>query len=126
MESTTAQGNSLPETFRGLLLHSASEPATVTDLPTPRLTSGTVIVQPLYSVIVHYANEIFANGNPKGYKYPLPIVPGGPCIARILAAPPDAVTMKAGQLAFVEMTHRARDDAPRPRRREHQDPARLL
>ncbi|KAK3196868.1 hypothetical protein K4F52_000212 [Lecanicillium sp. MT-2017a] len=72
---------------------------------------GTVIVQPLYSVIVHYANEIFVNGNPKRYKYPLPIVPGGPCIARILAAPPDAVTMKAGQLAFVEMTHRARDDA---------------
>ncbi|ROW16617.1 hypothetical protein VPNG_01632 [Cytospora leucostoma] len=60
---------------------------------------------------VQYADEIFANGNPRGFKYPLPLVPGGTCIARVLAVPPDASTLKPGQLAYVELAVRARDNA---------------
>ncbi|KAI0013377.1 NAD(P)-binding protein [Xylariaceae sp. FL0662B] len=106
----TPADHSLPETYTGLLLHSASEPPTLAALPTPVATAGTVIVRPLYAIIVQYANEIFANGNPRGYKYPLPLVPGGTCIARIAAAPPEATCLRPGQLVFVEMTLRARDD----------------
>ncbi|KAI1413738.1 NAD(P)-binding protein [Hypoxylon sp. FL1857] len=102
--------HSLPETYTGLQFHSASSPPTLTALPTPVPTAGTVIVKPLYSIIVQYANEIFTNGNPRGYKYPLPLVPGGACIARVAAVPPDATKLKPGQLVFVELTVRARDD----------------
>ncbi|KAI2470397.1 alcohol dehydrogenase GroES domain-containing protein [Annulohypoxylon bovei var. microspora] len=101
---------SLPNTYTGLQFHSPSSPPTLAALPTPIPTAGTVIVKPLYSIIVQYANEIFTNGNPRGYKYPLPIVPGGSCIARIAAVPSDATSLKPGQLAFVELTVRSRED----------------
>ncbi|KAI1083275.1 alcohol dehydrogenase GroES domain-containing protein [Whalleya microplaca] len=107
--ATLAEHN-LPETYTGLLFHSASEPPTLSALPTPLPTAGTVIVKPLYAIIVQYANEIFTNGNPRGYKYPLPFVPGGTCIARIAAVPPEATSLKPGQLVYVELTLRARDD----------------
>ncbi|KAI2639563.1 alcohol dehydrogenase GroES domain-containing protein [Hypomontagnella submonticulosa] len=102
--------HALPETYTGLLFHSSSEPPTISTLPTPIPTSGTVIVKPLYSLIVQYADEIFLNGNPRGYKYPLPLVPGGSCIARVVAVPPDATCLIPGQLVFVELTVRGRDD----------------
>ncbi|KAI8957126.1 alcohol dehydrogenase GroES domain-containing protein [Daldinia sp. FL1419] len=102
--------SSLPETYTGLQFHSPSSPPTLATLPTPIPTAGTVIVKPLYSIIVQYANEIFTNGNPRGYKYPLPLVPGGSCIARVAAVPSDATSLKPGQLVFVELTVRGRDD----------------
>ncbi|KAK7734284.1 hypothetical protein SLS53_007934 [Cytospora paraplurivora] len=101
----------LPETYTGLQFHSASAPPILATLPTPAANPGTVIVKPLYAIIVQYANEIFANGNPRGFKYPLPLVPGGTCIARVLAVPPDASILKPGQLVYVELAVRARDNA---------------
>ncbi|KAI4153050.1 MAG: hypothetical protein LQ340_002537 [Diploschistes diacapsis] len=102
--------HSLPETYTGLQIHSPSESLTLAKLPTPIPTAGTVVIKPLYAIIVQYAGEIFANGNPRGYKYPLPSVPGGTCIARIAAVPSDATSLKPGQLVYVEVTVRARDD----------------
>lgn len=107
----TSTGPSLPETYTGLRFHSPSEAPTLADLPTPVPTPGTVLVKPLYSVIVQYANQIFMNGNPRGYKYPLPFIPGGTCIGRIAAVPSDATSLKPGQLVFVELMVRARDDS---------------
>lgn len=107
---TSLAEHSLPETYNGLLFHSASSPPTLTALPTPIPTAGTVIVKPLYSIIVQYANTIFTNGNPRGYKYPLPLVPGGACVARVAAVPSDATSLKPGQLVYVEITVRGRDD----------------
>ncbi|KAI2611727.1 uncharacterized protein GGS25DRAFT_207331 [Hypoxylon fragiforme] len=48
----------LPATYTGLQFSSASPP-------------GTVLVRPLYAIVVQYANQIFANGNPRGHRYPL-------------------------------------------------------
>ncbi|KAI1089686.1 alcohol dehydrogenase GroES domain-containing protein [Rostrohypoxylon terebratum] len=107
---TNLTEHSLPETYTGLQFHSASSPPTLVSLKTPIPTAGTVVVKPLYSIIVQYANQIFTNGNPRGYKYPLPIVPGGSCIARVAAAPPDATSLNPGQLVFVELTVRSRED----------------
>ncbi|KAI2626596.1 alcohol dehydrogenase GroES domain-containing protein [Hypoxylon sp. NC1633] len=107
---TTLAEHSLPESYTGLLFHSASSPPTLAALPTPMPTAGTVIIKPLYSIVVQYANQIFMNGNPRGYKYPLPFVPGGACIARVAAVPPDATALKPGQLVFVELTVRSRED----------------
>lgn len=102
--------HSLPETYTGLRFDSPSSPPTLVELPTPIPTAGTVVVKPLYAIIVQYANQIFMNGNPRGYRYPLPFVPGGTCIARIAAVPPDATSYKPGQLVYVELMVRARDD----------------
>lgn len=97
--------------YTGLQFHSASAPPRLAKLDMPAPTAGTVVVRPLYAIVVQYANQIFANGNPRGYKYPLPFVPGGTCVARVEAVPPDAARLTPGQLVFVEMTVRARDDA---------------
>ncbi|KAI1772398.1 alcohol dehydrogenase GroES domain-containing protein [Hypoxylon cercidicola] len=110
IKMSALEEHSLPETYTGLLFHSPSSPPTLATLPTPVPTAGTVIVKPLYSIIVQYANEIFTNGNPRGYKYPLPLVPGGACVARVAAVPSDATSLKPGQLVFVEITVRGRDD----------------
>ncbi|KAL7629492.1 hypothetical protein AAE478_001012 [Parahypoxylon ruwenzoriense] len=107
---TAPAKQSLPETYTGLQFHSPSSPPTLAALPTPAPTAGTVVIKPLYAIVVQYANEIFMNGNPRGYRYPLPFVPGGTCIARIAAVPRDATSYKPGQLVFVELTVRARDD----------------
>ncbi|OTB08395.1 hypothetical protein M426DRAFT_317017 [Hypoxylon sp. CI-4A] len=107
---TSLEEHSLPKTYTGLQFHSPSSPPVLAELPTPLPTTGTVIVKPLYSIIVQYANEIFTNGNPRGYKYPLPIVPGGATIARVAAVPSDATRLKPGQLVYVELTIRGRDD----------------
>ena len=107
---STLAAHSLPETYTGLQFESPSAPPTLATLPTPIPTAGTVVVRPLYAIIVQYANQIFMNGNPRGYKYPLPLVPGGTCIARIAAVPPDATTYRPGQLVYVELMVRARDD----------------
>ena len=86
----------LPESYKGLLFRSAASPPTNETLPTPTLTPGTVLIKPLYAPIVQYVNQIFANGNPRGYKYPLPLVPGGACIARVMNVPPDVISLKPG------------------------------
>lgn len=99
----------LPKTYTGLQFQSASSPPSLVTLPTPSPNSGTVIVKPLFAIIVQYANEIFTNGNPRGFKYPLPLVPGGNCIARVAAVPPDATALRPGQLVYVELAVRARD-----------------
>lgn len=90
----------LPHTFKALQFTSASEPATVVELPTPQPAAGTVILRPLYSNLVSYAKEVFCNGNPRKYNYPLPIVPGTNAIARVAAAAPDTPHLKPGMLVY--------------------------
>lgn len=106
-----------PQTYRALQFHSASEPATIITKPSPSLPppSGTIILKPLQAGIVAYTNEIFQNGNSRQYPYPLPLVPGPSCIARIAAVPVDAPGLKPGQLVVLEPTMRARDQVARYR-----------
>lgn len=111
MSDNNSSSLSLPPTYRALQFHSASEPATIITKPSPSLPppNGTIILKVLQAGIVSYTNEIFQNGNPRSYSYPLPFVPGPSCIARIAAVPPDAPGLKTGQLVVLEPTIRARD-----------------
>ena len=107
---STAENGNLPETFKALQFTSNTSPPSIVDLPTPRPGAGTIIVRPLYSNIVAYANDIFTNGNPRGYHYPLPLVPGSSSVGRVAAVPDDTKTLRPGQLVWTDIVVRARDD----------------
>lgn len=111
MSDAVAINPSLPPTYRALQFHSHSAPATIIHKSTPSLPPalGTAIVKPLQSTIVGYSNEIFQNGNPRGFEYPLPFIPGPSCIGRLVAVPADAPGLKPGQLVVVDAMFRARD-----------------
>ena len=101
--------HNLPPTFKGLQVTSADAPLTVADLPTPVPTAGTVILRPLFSPIIAYADEIFANGNLRGYPYPSPMVPGTNAVGRIAASAPDTPRLKPGTLVYTSGVLRGRD-----------------
>lgn len=109
--STIVTTPSLPPTYRALQFHSHSAPATIVHKPTPSLPPalGTAIVKTLHTTILGYSNEIFQNGNPRGFDYPLPFIPGLSCIGRLVAVPADAPGLKPGQLVVVDAMIRARD-----------------
>ncbi|KAI1122572.1 GroES-like protein [Nemania abortiva] len=100
----------LPPTFKGLQFTSSTEPAKIVELPTPLPTAGSVILRPLYSNIVSYAKEVFCNGNPRGYPYPLPLIPGTNAICRIAAVPRDAPYLRPGMLVYANGVVRHRDN----------------
>jgi hypothetical protein len=49
------------------------------------------------------------NGN-RQYPYPMPLVVDTSAIGRVAAEGPDATALKVGQLVWVDMTIRGRDD----------------
>jgi threonine dehydrogenase-like Zn-dependent dehydrogenase len=107
---SSSKNQELPASFKGLLFNNPSEPPKVTKLPTPELDAGSVIVRPLYSWIAAYANDIYQQGNPRGYDIPFPIVGGSNAIGRVAAVPADATTLKVGDLVTTEPLIQARDD----------------
>lgn len=100
----------LPATFQGLQFSSSTAPASVVQLPTPHSSPGTVILRPLYSNLVSYAKEVFCNGNPRKYNYPLPMVPGTNAIARVAAVASDTPHLKPGMLVYTSGIIRPRDN----------------
>ncbi|KAL7904117.1 NAD(P)-binding protein [Trichoderma velutinum] len=100
----------LPETFRGLQFTSSSKPGYVVELLTPLLSAGSVILRPLNSHIVSYAKEVFSNGNVRGYKYSLPLIPGTNGICRIAAPASDTPHLQVGMLVYTSGIIRPRDN----------------
>ena len=109
MTSETYAKYGLPETYKALLFTSNTSPPSITALPTPLPTAGTAIIKPLLSFVPHYIRDIFTNGNPRGYRYVLPMVPGSSTIARIVNVASDAPTLKPDQLVWIDPVVRARD-----------------
>ncbi|KAI6084058.1 alcohol dehydrogenase GroES domain-containing protein [Hypoxylon rubiginosum] len=106
MSSNAAQ---LPSTYKGLLFASASVPPTITPIPTPKLEHGTVIIRPIYSWIFNYAADIYTNGNPRNYPIQFPVVGGLNGIGRVAAVPPDAGSLKVGDLVVIDPFLKQRD-----------------
>lgn len=100
----------LPATYKGLLFPSASDPAIVTDIPTPKLEPGSAFVKPLYCWIPSYSNELYTNGNPRQYGIPFPVVGGTGAIGRVVAVGPDSAGLSVGDLVTTEPWIRIRDD----------------
>lgn len=98
-------------TYRALVLTDPSKPLTVQERPVPETTPGTALLRVLAAPLLSYASQVFQQGNPRHYSYPLPMVPGpSSCIARVAAVPPDAVKLRPGALVWVDATVVARDD----------------
>ena len=98
----------LPTQHRALVLNSIEEGFQVKTAPTPKPDPGSAIVKILQTGVLSYHREIY-NGQ-RGYPFPTPLVGGANAIGRIAALGPDAATLQPGQLVFVDMVVRARDD----------------
>ncbi|PSR75079.1 hypothetical protein BD289DRAFT_399573 [Coniella lustricola] len=118
-----ASSSTLPATYKALHLTSPSEPLTLTSFPlplsqttpTPSPIPGTALVRVLASPILSYASAVFQNGNPRGYPYPQPTIPGpSSCIGRVACATPQAgaTRLAQGDLVWVDATVVARDNNP--------------
>lgn len=100
--------DSLPETHRALVLHAPGSPLTVEERPTPKPTPGSAVIKILTASILSYSRDIY-NGK-RQYPLPTPLVPGCGAIGRIAAVGSDATTLSPGDLVFVDIYLRGRDD----------------
>ncbi|KAK1749344.1 NAD(P)-binding protein [Echria macrotheca] len=101
----------IPPSYRALQFTSPSAPPTLTTLPTPPLMAGTALVRPLRANLFAYTRDIFTRGNPRGYHFPTPLIPGSAAIARLIAASSDAPTLSSssGALVYIDPVIRAAD-----------------
>ncbi|TFK49524.1 alcohol dehydrogenase [Heliocybe sulcata] len=83
---------------------------TLTDLPSPTATAGSVVIKVLASSVLSYADEIFSGA--RTYPSLLPYVPGGGTVGIIKSAGPDVANphLRVGTLVYCDCTIRARDD----------------
>lgn len=100
---------SLPETHKALVLSSFKEPIELKDVPTPSPAPGSAIVRVL-SAYVHSNVKSITTGTRYHPFPPFPVTPGGPSVGRIVALGSDATTVTPGQLVFIDVSVRARDD----------------
>ena len=99
--------------YQALVLKEHTDPATLhlefKSLSTNHIP-GTVAVKVLAHSFLSYTASLLAGT--MQYPLSLPMTPGGGAIVRIVAPlPSDATSLKEGQLAFLDPTVRARDDA---------------
>ncbi|OQE27858.1 hypothetical protein PENSTE_c004G09017 [Penicillium steckii] len=84
------------------------EPLKLENRPTPQAGPGSVVVKILTAKIVSYLGDVY-NGKRK-YSLPTPLVPGCAAIGRVAAVGPDATQLSIGDLVFVDIYLRGRDD----------------
>lgn len=96
------------ETHRALVLPSLSSPASVQVIPKPTSTPGSALVRVIIANVLPYA-RIAYNGT-RGTPMPTPLVIGSSAIGRIESVGPDATSLSAGQLVWIDSFIRARDD----------------
>ncbi|KAL1967708.1 hypothetical protein VTN77DRAFT_2965 [Rasamsonia byssochlamydoides] len=99
----------MADTHRAIILPAVNEPLSLQSVPTPTPQPGQVLVKPLAVPIVGYTRDVLTGKRP--YPLPVPFTPGVSSIARVEATGPDAVSLKPGQLVYVDTTVRARDYA---------------
>ncbi|KAK4464524.1 hypothetical protein QBC42DRAFT_344595 [Cladorrhinum samala] len=111
----TAREVPIPKTNRALVLTSFTSPPTLTTLPLPAdsypAKTGTVLLKVLSTLVIPYASLVHSGAlSAANLPGPLPLIPNANGIARVVSAPPDALYLRPGQLAYVDCTIRARDD----------------
>ncbi|KAI9659039.1 MAG: hypothetical protein M1821_001999 [Bathelium mastoideum] len=100
----------LPTHHRALHVTSTSSSPALTNLPlpTPPPNSSSALIRVLATQLISYGRSIY-NFAGRAYPFPLPLVPGYSAIGRIASLPPDAASLKVGQLVHVDCVITARD-----------------
>lgn len=100
--------SSLPPTQRALVVTSRDVDPEVKVVETPQSGPGSAVVKVLAATVLAYGREIYNGTRP--YPFPTPMIPGTSAIARIAAVGPDATLLKPGDLVWIDITIRGRDD----------------
>ncbi|GIK05225.1 hypothetical protein Aspvir_009329 [Aspergillus viridinutans] len=95
-------------THQAIILSEINSPLTLATVPTPTPQSGQVLIKVLASPILAYYRAILTGKLP--YPLPFPFTPGASPIGRIEVLGSDTTTLKPGQLVYVDLNVRARDD----------------
>jgi NADPH:quinone reductase-like Zn-dependent oxidoreductase len=98
----------LPEKMRALVLQSSSSEPTVKIVPTPKPAVGSAVVRVLSATVLYYLRDMYLGKRPNSLPKPLTI--GTSAIARVIAPSPDSTKLKTGDLVFVDIILRSRDD----------------
>ncbi|KIX00095.1 uncharacterized protein Z518_10232 [Rhinocladiella mackenziei CBS 650.93] len=96
-------------TNRGAWLSAFNTPLEIVDLPIPKATSGSAVVQILATRVVPYLGRIH-RGEVKPTNLMLPLIPNANCVGRVIMDGPDAVLIKLGDIVWCESTIHGRDD----------------
>lgn len=107
--SDMAEQTKLPATHRALVQEVYGKPLIVKDIPTPSAGPGSAILRIESSGLISYQRDVY-NGNRK-YPYPTPMVPGLSAVGHVVAAGPDAVALKPGDLVYFDTFIRGRDNS---------------
>lgn len=99
---------SLPKTCRALVLNAIGERLHLETRPTPQPTSGSAVIKILAAAVLSYSRDIY-NGT-RNYELATPSVPGSGAIGRVAAIGPDAAKLQVGDLVFIDIYIRGRDD----------------
>ena len=95
-------------TMKALRQLEYSKPLEVCDVPIPEAQTGTAVIRVLAANIIPYIADIY-DGTRK-YPYPTPLTTGSTAIGRIHTLSPDSTSLKEGDLVFVDITFRSRDE----------------
>ncbi|KAL6706715.1 hypothetical protein ACN47E_005257 [Coniothyrium glycines] len=98
-----------PQQNRAVWLASFDTPTEVKTFPIPEANQGTAVIQVLSTLLTPYTNLAHSGKLPTLLLRP-PLVPNPGAIGRIHAVGSDSVSLKSGDLVFVDSTVRARDD----------------
>ena len=98
----------LPKSMKALVLRDQKEGPQLETISTPQATLGSAVVQMLAANVLSYMKYIY-NGD-RNYPYPMPLTIGSSGVARVAAVGLDATRFKSGDLVFVDITIRSRDN----------------
>lgn len=97
--------SNVPDQHIALVLEDREAGFELKTIPTPHLEAGSAIIGIEAAGILPYHLKVIRH-----YPIPVPLVGGFSAIGRIAAAGPDAVSLKPGQLVYVDCVVHARDD----------------
>jgi D-arabinose 1-dehydrogenase-like Zn-dependent alcohol dehydrogenase len=99
----------IPEFATSLILGALNEPLKFEKTPLPNnIPSGSILIRVLSTLVRHHQREGF-KGN--GHLIPkTPYNPGDGGVDRVISIGPDAVSLKPGQLVYINSLFSARDD----------------
>jgi NADPH:quinone reductase-like Zn-dependent oxidoreductase len=98
----------IPAEQKALVLD--SYPPSVQTVPTPKPGPGSALVRVLNVNVLSYAKDVYSRK--RRYPFPKPLIIGSSGVGRVVAAGPDATTIKPGHLVLFDSLIHGRDDHP--------------